>query len=219
MSKQVVAILIFAFATIVVTVAAELRIGGSDRIVTSTTLHLTDSARLMRRDAGAPIRVVPVFSWNEPASGPLLAGRDCVQEPSTCNNGRGGVDIVYAATANVPARAMRGTVLGDTACEPDAEGASHCLNRIRTADGKVFTVRNDHRLANQVCLSPGEHIVIAPGSSAAASLPSLRHLAARRSGAWPSSRGAVSGSCIVSPAGLVRAGITIDQLRCALPQS
>ncbi len=171
---------------------------------------------LMRPAPGAPIRIVPVLDWAVQATTPLLAGRDCLTAPATCHNGRDGIDLVYAAASDIPREPVRATVLSDAGCEPDAHGASHCLNLLRTASGAVIDVRNDHRLANEPCLAPGEHVVLAPGATAADILPRLRSLAADRAGAWPSSAGLVTGACTVSDGGLQRAGIERGQLACSL---
>ena len=57
---------------------------------------------------------------------------------------------------------MRGVVLTDTRCDPDRMGVSHCLNRMRLADGTVVTVQHDHAMMNMPCLSPGERVVLTP---------------------------------------------------------
>jgi hypothetical protein len=57
---------------------------------------------------------------------------------------------------------IRGVVLTDARCNPDGNGVSHCLNRIRLANGKTILVVHDHRMMNMPCLSPGEHIVLRP---------------------------------------------------------
>ena len=196
-------------------VATGLQTGGSDVPVLVGTAVAGHS--LMRPDPGSAIRIVPVLDWGVKATTSLLEGRDCLTAPATCHNGRDGINIVYAAAADIPAAPTRATVLSDTGCEPDPAGASHCLNRLRTAAGVVINVRNDHRLANEPCLAPGEHVVLAPGATAAADLAGLRALAADRGGAWPSDAGMVTGACTVSDAGLKRAGITRAQLGCSRP--
>lgn len=197
--------------------AVSLQPEASDAPVLLGKVPAATGQSLMRPDPGAPIRIVPVLDWDVEATTPLLQGRDCVAAPATCDNGRAGVNIVYTAASDIPAAPVRATVLTDTGCEPDAHGASHCLNRLRTAAGDVIDVRNDHRLANEPCLAPGEHVLLAPGATAAADLGRLRTLAADRSGAWPSNAGMVTGACTVSDAGLERAGITRAQLGCSLP--
>jgi len=57
---------------------------------------------------------------------------------------------------------MHGVVLSDTRCNPDQMGVSHCLNRIRLANGKTILVVHNHRMMNMPCLSPGEHIFLRP---------------------------------------------------------
>jgi hypothetical protein len=62
----------------------------------------------------------------------------------------------------VVAHRMRAVVLTDTRCNPDAGGVSHCLNRMRLADGTLITVQHDHRMMDMPCLSPGEHVTLTP---------------------------------------------------------
>ena len=57
---------------------------------------------------------------------------------------------------------VRGLVLTDDRCNPDAHGVSHCLNRVRLASGAVVTVVHDHRMMDMPCLSPGEHVTLSP---------------------------------------------------------
>jgi hypothetical protein len=57
---------------------------------------------------------------------------------------------------------MKAVVMTDTRCSPDKMGVSHCLNRMRLADGTVVTVVHDHRMMDMPCLSPGEHVVLTP---------------------------------------------------------
>ena len=57
---------------------------------------------------------------------------------------------------------MRATVLTDTRCTPDRQGVSHCLNRMRLANGATVTVVHDHRMMDMPCLSPGEHVLLRP---------------------------------------------------------
>lgn len=47
------------------------------------------------------------------------------------------------------------TVLSDENCVPDAQGISHCLNRLSYGSGEI-TVRHNHRIADIPCLEPGE---------------------------------------------------------------
>jgi hypothetical protein len=67
-------------------------------------------------------------------------------------------------------RLLRGTVprrtaavvLSDTRCNPDRHGISHCLNRLRLANGRVVLAQHDHMMMNMPCLSPGEHVILTP---------------------------------------------------------
>ena len=74
------------------------------------------------------------------------------------------VTTVHIVRGTVSHR-MRAVVLTDTRCTPDAQGVSHCLNRMRLVDGTVVTVQHDHRMMNMPCLSPGEHVTLTPDSA------------------------------------------------------
>ncbi len=50
------------------------------------------------------------------------------------------------------------TVLSDEECEPDVAGISHCLNRLRLANGSEVVVRHPHDMMKIPCLEPGEHV-------------------------------------------------------------
>jgi hypothetical protein len=84
--------------------------------------------------------------------------RDCIAYPRSCVNGAGRVEVVYLVSGHVPARPQLGTVLTDTNCQADSYGVSHCMNRIRLANGRMMTVRHDHSMMNDPCLAPGEHV-------------------------------------------------------------
>lgn len=62
----------------------------------------------------------------------------------------------------VPRGPVAATVLSDENCEPDADGVSHCVNRLRLADGAMLTVRHPHRMMEVSCLEPGEHVTVRP---------------------------------------------------------
>lgn len=62
----------------------------------------------------------------------------------------------------VPHGPVTATVLSDENCEPDADGVSHCINRLRLADGATLTVRHPHRMMEVSCLEPGEHVTVRP---------------------------------------------------------
>ncbi len=60
----------------------------------------------------------------------------------------------------VPAAAVAGTVISDEDCAPDAKGISHCLNKVRMANGGMLTVRHAHRMADVPCMAPGERVLV-----------------------------------------------------------
>lgn len=77
--------------------------------------------------------------------------------------GRGAnVTHVRVVVQGSVAHRYRATVLTDSRCNPDAQGVSHCLNRLRLANGAVVTVVHDHKMMDMPCLSPGEHVTLSP---------------------------------------------------------
>jgi hypothetical protein len=60
----------------------------------------------------------------------------------------------------VPRTAAVGTVVSDDDCAPDAAGISHCVNRIRMANGRMLSVRHPHRMAEVPCMTPGERVQV-----------------------------------------------------------
>lgn len=112
------------------------------------------------RAAGAtPLRTILVVPVGQKApSVPMVQARDCVHAPRTCVNGIGTFELAYATRGAPPARTTAGVVLTDTDCAADANGISHCRNVVRLAGGKRLVLRHDHRMSNDPCLSPGEHV-------------------------------------------------------------
>lgn len=84
--------------------------------------------------------------------------RDCLNRARTCVNGVGGLELVYLTKGTMPRRPTKATVLTDTDCAPDRNGVSHCSNILRLASGRRITVRHDHKMMNDPCLSPGERV-------------------------------------------------------------
>jgi hypothetical protein len=71
--------------------------------------------------------------------------------------------LVQLESGTIPTNATNVTVLTDENCQPDADGVSHCLNRIRyeTADGTgEAALRHHHRMSEEPCLVPGEMLVL-----------------------------------------------------------
>lgn len=90
----------------------------------------------------------------------FVRARDCLRRPRSCVNGIGGRELVYLTKGRMPARATSATVLTDTNCAADRNGISHCANILRLASGWRITVRHDHSMMNDPCLSPGERVRI-----------------------------------------------------------
>ena len=91
----------------------------------------------------AGLRTVLVFTGAEPA-------------PSR----PGAVLNAELLDGRVPAQTEVATVLTDEDCNPDAQGISHCLNKLRLPDGSVLTVRHPHDMMLVPCLSPGERVEV-----------------------------------------------------------
>jgi hypothetical protein len=71
--------------------------------------------------------------------------------------------LVELVDGTIPQGVKQLAVLTDENCVPDADGVSHCLNRVRFAGpaGKgEATLRHHHRMAEEPCLAPGEMVVL-----------------------------------------------------------
>lgn len=75
-----------------------------------------------------------------------------------------GSDGLHAklVSGTMPTVAMQATVVTDEQCQPDARGISHCLNRLRLADGIEIQVRHPHDMHAAACLAPGETVRLVP---------------------------------------------------------
>jgi hypothetical protein len=73
-----------------------------------------------------------------------------------------GLHAKLVGGGTMPAAETQATVLTDEQCQPDAEGISHCLNRLRLSDGTEIAVRHPHNMQKVPCLSPGEHVQVVP---------------------------------------------------------
>jgi hypothetical protein len=117
------------------------------------------SANVAMTQASA-IRTVLVVPQGAKFAPRTVGQRDCIAYPRSCVNGIAGIEVAYAVSGKPPTRTQTGKVLTDTNCQPDSYGISHCTNRIRLASGRVITVRHDHSMMNDPCLSPGERVHI-----------------------------------------------------------
>lgn len=62
------------------------------------------------------------------------------------------------AEGTIPTAPTMATVMSDENCAPDAQGVSHCRNRLRMEDGTEMAVTHPHRMSEVPCLSPGEQV-------------------------------------------------------------
>lgn len=70
--------------------------------------------------------------------------------------------LVELVADTIPSGVDRLTVLTDENCAPDADGVSHCLNRVRFTGptGAGEPLRHYHRMAEESCLTPGETVTL-----------------------------------------------------------
>jgi hypothetical protein len=75
-----------------------------------------------------------------------------------------GFDGLHAklVSGTMPRVATQATVLTDEQCQPDAQGVSHCLNRLRLPDNSEIEVRHPHDMSKVPCLAPGERVQLVP---------------------------------------------------------
>ena len=111
--------------------------------------------------ATSPLRTVYVArSADSLPDTQFVRTRDCLRRPQACVNGVGGLELVFLVKGSMPSKTTTATVLTDTSCAPDGNGISHCLNVLQLATGRRVTVRHDHSMMNDPCLSPREHVVV-----------------------------------------------------------
>jgi len=60
-------------------------------------------------------------------------------------------------TSNAP---IKGKVMSDSDCTPDANGLSHCHNIVQLANGKKITLVDTHNMQVNRCLGAGEQITL-----------------------------------------------------------
>lgn len=71
---------------------------------------------------------------------------------------------VQLVSGTIPSDVSRLTVLTDENCAPDADGVSHCINRVSFAGANgtgEAVLRHHHDMSEESCLAPGEVVVIA----------------------------------------------------------
>jgi hypothetical protein len=105
------------------------------------------------------MKILALVSLSLALAAPAAAGTVRVDRPEKGVGAK--VTTVHLVRGRL-AHPMRAMVMTDTRCNPDAQGVSHCLNRMRLADGTVITVQHDHMMMNMPCLSPGEHVLLTP---------------------------------------------------------
>ncbi|HEV2071998.1 MAG TPA: hypothetical protein VGR29_00005 [Thermomicrobiales bacterium] len=71
--------------------------------------------------------------------------------------------LVQEEYGTIPSTVSHLTILTDENCQPDAEGVSHCRNRVQfeTATGiEQATLRHHHRMAEEPCFTPGQYVEV-----------------------------------------------------------
>lgn len=77
-------------------------------------------------------------------------------------NGAGGRYVlqIERGRALPEGRKIAGVVRTDTDCEPDKNNLNHCRNTIELSDGGRIDVIDNHEMARNRCLAPGDSIVL-----------------------------------------------------------
>lgn len=75
-------------------------------------------------------------------------------------NCHGGRYLLQLLPCQLPVTAtnLRGVVLSDSNCQPDANGLSHCHNQVALSNGRRITVVNTHFMRINRCLAAGEQL-------------------------------------------------------------
>jgi hypothetical protein len=71
----------------------------------------------------------------------------------------GSVLMASLERGQLPAGAVRATVLTDANCQPDQDGVSHCRNELAIG-ATTLVVRHHHKMSEVPCLTPGETVNI-----------------------------------------------------------
>lgn len=101
---------------------------------------------------------VQAFAWE-----PTLP-KDAQGPVSWYQNGKDGRYYVPVVQGRVFKPAI-GLVRTDSNCRPDAQGLSHCFNRIQLVSGEVITIQNTHKMSSYRCLRVGEYVKLQPNGS------------------------------------------------------
>ena len=107
-----------------------------------------------------PRTVIVLGSTDKPMSDAVRI-RQC-RAGLQCQNGLGGIAVVVLKSGKGLTHPMKAVVETDTNCDPDANGISHCSNRLRLSDGQSIEVRHDHNMRTSPCLVPGETVDVRP---------------------------------------------------------
>ncbi|MDQ2683497.1 MAG: hypothetical protein M3Y37_08210 [Chloroflexota bacterium] len=70
---------------------------------------------------------------------------------------------VQLVDGSIPPEVTQLQVLTDENCQPDADGVSHCLNRVSFETGgtvHMATLQHHHRMSEESCLAPGEMVIL-----------------------------------------------------------
>lgn len=117
--------------------------------------------RKSRQGLACLLLAVTLF-WAEAA---LAAAKEPTipkQAPLTTwySNGAHGVYVLnlFEGVPPLAQHQLEGVVLSDANCMPDANGLSHCHNRIGMVDGRQITVINNHQMSRYGCLKPGDRL-------------------------------------------------------------
>lgn len=140
MTKGKLTISLVAAVTLIASIAVastQNRDSGGDAGAVVTSAHPAPT--------GPEQRTVDVYRGEEPTAsepGPLLRAQ--------------------GVKGSIPARPVRAMVLTDEDCAPDAQGVSHCINRVRLSSGKMLVLKHPHNMTDVPCLAPRERVTVRP---------------------------------------------------------
>lgn len=119
--------------------------------ISARTARLFAAAGLGAMLLGAPVAF---------AGGPAIPEGTGID--SWVDNGQGGVYLFEVREGSLPEgeTAPVGEVIADINCGPDADNINHCENEIRFSDGSTMKGVNNHRMAVNRCLKPGEKVSV-----------------------------------------------------------
>lgn len=122
-------------------------------MVVVVAVFLAVGARVMQQDGGVSVETpVPHYQAD--------TVKVRITEEAQVSRGQQPY-LVQLESGVIPPEVTHLRVLTDENCQPDADGVSHCLNRVAftTADGEGEAVfRHRHKMSEEPCLTPEQTV-------------------------------------------------------------